>query len=332
MTISPEMKTSKVVAGGGAFVIMAAALLLIAIHVGLVRPQVAVVPEQSQSHADADKSVTTATSTAPRQTETVEQAVQYWSAHAAYFSRLAEDRYPNALTNRDSMAPDWAAVQNFGVDLGIRFRETRKEDGEHAQAQRVFPTDPKARETLLKVLSLGTILSSLRTLDDTTPVTDHLTVGDLAKQMFQTPALLQAYKQHLAQLERSVFSDEGKAGQVEGLESGEQLISYLQASAARYQAVNARAMVDLHADEQSRRFCDDSSYTDAVIGVTQSYAKAANAEVDALRQEVFDMKVIRMDYRLLAATSKDNADSRRLLTELKELDARLQKAEFRHFH
>ena len=128
-------------------------------------------------------------------------------------------------------------------------------------------------------------------------------------------------RHQITQVERGVFDDETAAARVEKLATQSELWAYLQVSWSRYETAAAEPYAATGYDAQSRAFLADSNYADLVQNMAKFYHDRRSQELHALEREYSDaVYALGQNERMLAEDSRDDPESRRLLTDLKEAE------------
>ena len=122
-----------------------------------------------------------------------------------------------------------------------------------------------------------------------------------------------------------MFGDGAAARQFEASQSSEELIGYLQSTHERYQARVLQLPESAGFDAPSRDVILDQARLEVADRVAKFYDQQSREEIDQIRTKYVNLMGC-LDEELLADASRDDAVSRRILTEAKDIKSLWQQA------
>ncbi len=229
---------------------------------------------------------------------------------------LAED-YPAALARRKAAFPDiddiLAFPRTYLQNSSVHDPEARRHKNEQYGLFGV-----KMETSFVYQAQMHLYAAYGRALSDNTPVGGSLTVQDLARQELSHQPTFEWFRDTITNIEQTMFNDEKAARRVQAITSSTELISYLQGAQARYQATTVQMIENAGYDAQSRDFLLDQYRMEVAERITKFYDKQTWEEVNAVMMNYYSLSA-NMDETLLADSSRDDAESRRLLTEFRDM-------------
>ncbi len=246
-----------------------------------------------------------------------DEICSYWRRHQGHLKRLLTVDYPAALARRYAAMPDADSVGAFGKSYIDHYYEKHPGQGRHVEElKRAHPADLRSAERQMADLRKCLIYGC--SIGDTTPVNDHLTVSDLANLVLAEPAYLTDVRTLTAQVERQVYSDEKVARQVESMQLSTELSSFLQTAAARYAETNRQITEAAGYDAEAYDYTTAEDYSIGIFNFASIYKGKTESELWQIT-DAYNKEYDAMDVQALAESSRDDEESRRLLTELKDL-------------
>ena len=246
----------------------------------------------------------------------------YWERHKDHLRQIVTVDYPAALARRKAVVPDADSVGKFGEKVYFDYYEIHRAAAKHTEAlareesNEMRVADSKLSD-LRKCLALG------RALSDNTVVNDHLTISRLANQTLDDPAYLTELGQNLVDVERQVYGDQDAAKTLQGAWSREKLMDYLQTALARYAETDQETTLAAGYDQTAYDFKTGMAYSTEVFGLASLYKGKIEPELWQLFA-AYGKEAAALDVQLLAEASRDDAESRRLLTDIKEMQTRAE--------
>ena len=253
------------------------------------------------------------------QTARVQDIIAHWNERKTRLRQLLTVDYPAALARRNTKYPDLDAVVKFGQEYGPNYERTHVELARYAEEQFRLH-EAKYRELQAQRRDIGDeLLFYGRTLTASQPAAGSVTVGDLARQFtVDDPNGLIYLRRMVANTERRTFQDEETAKKIEDMQSPEEMLTYIKGALPRWEARQAQVYAEAGIDERTAGYAADFTYTNLLGTVSRAYGDHGNAELVAIDKEGGQI-LQAMDEPLLAAASRDDPESRRLLTDLQEL-------------
>ncbi len=249
----------------------------------------------------------------------IRQLAAYWNEHKARLRQLLTVDHAAALARRNEKFPDVAAVVKFGEEYAHNFERQNYEVFVRAEEQ-----DKKYRARREEIEAQGRgglggdLLLAERWLANAEPVSGGINVGDLARQFWtDDPNGLIILRRLAANAERRISKDEAAAQRVEALQTPQEMADYVRAARLRWEAEQTQVNMEAGYDAQVSEYLLGSQCAEMLSTLTKNYEKRSHAGLDAIGKES-DQILQAMDEPFLAATSRDDEESRRLLTELKE--------------
>ena len=171
---------------------------------------------------------------------------------------------------------------------------------------------------------LSLCLTFIREWENETTILPGRTFGQTYREMLAEPQAFNEVREIVAAVERTTFRDEDAAKLVETMPSSEAVLDHLRGARMRYEAAAQSALEEAGFDAASRGFLPEMMDAEAVRGAAAAYRQRCERELDRVREEM-DSALQHMDANLLAKSSEDDPESRRLLTEWKNLQVLREK-------
>ena len=255
----------------------------------------------------------------PERAGKVRHLAAYWNEHKARLRQLLTVDYAAALAKRNSAASDLAAVVKFGEAYANNFERQNRGIFPRAEEQ-----DKRCRAKVQEIESQGRgipadLLLYERWLADTQPIPGNLTISALARQHGpDDPNGLIFLRRVVAGMERRAFQDEAAAQRAETLQTSQEMVDYILAARPRWEAEQTGVYKEAGYDAQVSEYLLGSRCAAMVNVLTENYQRQSNKALDDIGREI-DAIFQAMDESFLAASSRDDEESRRLLTELRSL-------------
>lgn len=247
---------------------------------------------------------------------------KYWGEHQEELERLLHKEYPEAMARWKSVAPEAKAVEEYGKNYEAGFAQRNQAAIAAFQARNSGGAD-----LLLRYGPCGRLClcqTFVREWENSAEVLPGRTVGQTYREMLSEPQAFEEIRDIVVATERGSFQDEKAAKLVAALSSSEAVLDYLRGARARYDTAAQNALAEAGFDVVSRELLPGMMDAEAVRGLTMAYRQRSERELNQMREQM-DKTLRNVDVDLLAESSADDAESRRLLTEWKDLRTVRQK-------
>ena len=212
---------------------------------------------------------------------------------------------------------DLDAVVKAGQEYSLRF-EQHHDVAPHAKEQADQYKEKLAEIEKSDRQIPGALVDLARAIADTQPIAGTVSISELTQQLItHDPQFLGDMRTGVAGIERHTFGDEVGARQVESVQTLSELIAYIQQVQRRWEATQAQAYADAGFDAPSTEYLLGSEYAGQIPRLTRSYQNYSNREFGALGAQLAEL-LKPLDGGLLEEASRDDEESRRVVTEFKD--------------